>query len=402
MPSLDPYLLSEQECKEIATRMLLFFITLSDTQAERSPQERLATGEPLLSFDALPDGAIGDGPALFNWMSHDIYDVDGLLLFRDQALDLGFGYELCVRVAACDLLKTQVYCVKTERHMNLKALKERALAHLRSDPDLEPFIAEGEEDVRIVAYSYPKLGILCRPQTDSAAKFVVDLRDLVITPVVPDSTQENPESEIAVWSPYDIVVRSTISHLRWLWKRNMDLLPALPKSLKALPGEISRARASIPPIVRVKPPLELIAQEEPNYCAAAAVQMILKHHGENFGQTTIAQAINTVTGGSLPEDQVAGINNLVGTKLRAELDDQPSPEKAQCEILANRPFKVGGPVHARTVRGFSILAGNKTWLDILDPNPPNQGSCCFEPWDVNYHDNFVYVRPLNFEPCRFR
>lgn len=396
MQGVEPDFLSEQACKKIATRQILSFLPLSDTKAELLPHLRHATGESFFSFEALPAEAIGDGPALFNWMSHDIYDVDGLLLFRDQALDIGSGYQLCIRVAASDLLATPVRCTTAGPQVNLKALKERALAELLNQPDFEPIVEEGEEDVRIVCYSYPKLGILCRRQHDPATKFVIDLWDLIIIPVVPDSPQENPESEIAVWSPYDIVVRSTIAQFRWLWKRNMDLLPLLPESIKGLPDEIRKASNFVSPLVTIKkPPLKLFPQEEQNYCAAAAVQMILDHHGQKFGQAAIASAMNTVMGGSSPQDQEAGINKLLaGTKLQAELDEQPSPEKAQGEILANRPFKVGIPIHARTVRGFQIGMGNKTWLDILDPSPQNKGSLCFEPWDATPHGNFIYVRSV--------
>jgi hypothetical protein len=404
MPRLDPDFLTEQQCKEIATRQILSFITLYDTKAEPPPHQRRASGESLFSFDALPDGAFGKGPALFNWMSHDIYDVDGLLLFRDQALDIGSGYEWCVRVAASDLLRTPVYCINAESRVNIEALKERALAELRN-LDLEPLIVKGEKAIRIVSYSYPNPGILCYSQADPTARFVIDLWDLTILPVNPYERPENPESLTAIWSPYDIVVRSTIAQFRWLWKRNMALLPELPKSRKGLPNAIRKARAYIPGDQMTTPALSPIPQKASNYCAAATAQMIFEQHGEKtFTQVAIADAMQIVAGGdgATPENQVAGINKLVGTKLRAELDDQPSPEKAQCEILADRPFKIGSSIHARAVGGFRVEAGNKTWLHILNPSPTNQGSFCYEPWDVNPYSNFMYVRPLKFEPCSFR
>jgi hypothetical protein len=400
MSIISPDVLSEQRCKEIATRQILPFLTLSDTKAELPPYLKRPSGESLFSFDTLPDGAIG-GAALFNWVSHDIYDVDGLLLFRDQSLDIGAGYKWCVRVSASDLLRAPVDCVNAERCMNIEALKERVFAELVKHPDLKPLIVEGEEDVRLVCYNYPSLGILCYSQNDPATRFVIDLWDLTIIPVNPYGHQENPESVNVVWSPYDIVVRSTVALFRSIWRRNVDALPALPGSFKELLDTI--AGASAPEDVFTKPPLQLIAQSNGNNCAAATAQMILNQHGETtHKQADIATAMDTVAGGATPENQVKGINKLVGTKLRAKLDDKSSPEKAQCEILADRPFKVGSSIHARAVGGFRVVAGNKTWLHILNPSPTGQGSFCFEPWDPITHANFMYVRPLEFEPCSFR
>lgn len=399
MSVIKPNFLSEQQCKEIATRQILPFLTLSDTKAELPPYLKRPSGEPLFSFDTLPDGAMG-GDALFNWMSHDIYDVDGLLLFRDQSLDIGDGYNWCVRVSASDLLRVPVDCVRPDRHTNIEALKERVFAELVKHPGLEPLIVEGEEDVRLVCYNYPNLGILCYSQDEPATRFVMDLRDLTIIPVNPYVHQENPESVHAVWSPYDIVVRSTVALFRSIWRRNVDALPALPGSFKELLDTIAGAAA--PKDVFTKPPLELIAQSDGDKCAAATAQMILKQHGEiGFTQADIAKAMDTVAGGATPENQVKGINKLVGTKLRATLE-QSSPEMAQCEILADRPFKVGSSVHARAVAGFRPVAENKIWLHILNPIPTNQGSLCFEPWDPIIHANFMYVRPLGVERCSFR
>ena len=400
MEVINPDFLSEQQCREIATRQILPFLTLSDTKAELPPYLKRLSGEPLFSVDKLPGGAIG-GAALFNWMSRDIYDVDGLLLFRDQSLDIGGDYEWCVRVNASDLLRVPVPSVSAKRHMNIEALKKRVLAELARHPDLEPLIVEGEEDVRLVCYNYSSLGILCYSQDDPATRFVIDLWNLTIIPVNPDGFQENPESVSEVWSSYDMVVRSTVALFRSIWRRNVESLPALPGSFKELLDMIAEAIA--PEDVFTKPPLKLRAQSDDDNCAAATALMILIQHGETgHTQADIAKAMEAMAGGATPENQVKVINSLVGTKLCAKLDDQPSPEKAQGEILAHRPFKVGSNRHARAVAGFRMEAGDKTWLHILDPSPTSQGLFCYEQWDPIYHANFMYVRPLNFEPCIVR
>ena len=394
----QPNFLSEQECKEIATRQMLSFITLPDTEAEAPPQLRLASGKSMFSLDALHDEAIGEGPELFNWKSRDIYDVNGLLLFREQTLDLGSGNEWHVCTAASDLLQTQVWCAcdYDGPAPNVETLIARALAELRDNTDLEPLIVEGEEDIRLVSYSYPNLGIPCYTPTNPASKFVIKLEDLTIIPIEPYTPQKNPESLTAVWSPYEIVVRSPIAQLNKLWKRNRGLLPALPKTLEDLPDAIRAARASILEQHFITPQLTLIPQKTSVSCAAATAQMILKHHGINgTPQLAIADDMHTGSSGPTPENQLKVVNSLLaGTGLQAVPEPDPSFEKAQIEIRAGRPFKTGGPLHARAVGGFRAEVGDVNWLYIYDPQPENQGKICCERWNAELHNNFMYVKPL--------
>jgi hypothetical protein len=395
VPRLDPKFLSEQECKEIATRQMLSFITLPDAETERPPHQIPASRQSLFSLDALPRGAIEERPPFFNWMSRDIYDVDGLLLFREQMLDLGDGNEWCVRVAASDLLRTPVDCIYGGPSMNLEALKERALEELRNHFDLAPLIVEGENDVRLVSYNDPSLGILCYSRENPDAKFAIKLLDLTVIPVKPYESPENPESLITVWSPYDIVTRSTIAYFRRLWERNMDLLPKLPKTRKKLVNAIGRARASILDERMTAPALPLIPQKQSFLCAPASAKMILGQHGiQDLSQAAIARAMHTDHHhGTTPENQVNGLNNLVAGILRAVPEPQPTFEKAQSEIRANLPFKIGDPGHARAVGGYRAEVGGKNWLYINDPEPTNQGRICCESWDARFHGDFMYVRP---------
>lgn len=305
------------------------------------------------------------------------------------------------RAPAGDLMRAAADCVNAERHMNIEALKKRAFAELVKHPELEPLIVEGEEDVRLVCYNYPNLGILCYSGTDTATRFVMDLWDLTIIPVNPYEHRENPESVNAVWSPYDIVARSTVALFRSIWSRNVDSLPTPPRSFQELLDTVAGEPAAKD--VFTNPPLILRPQSDGDKCAAATAQIILEQHGEKgHTQADIAKAMDTAAGGATPENQVKGINKLVGTKLRAELDDQASPEEARCEILANRPFKVGSAIHARAVGGFGVEAENRTWPHILNPSPTGLGSVCYDPRDPIQHANFMHVRPLKFEPCSFR
>jgi hypothetical protein len=384
----QPNFLSEEECRLIASRQVLSFITLP----ENDPEPPI--DDSLFSLDELPDEAIGGGAALFNWRSRDIYDVDGLLLFREMSLDLVSGEEVSVGVAASDLLPTPVECLCRSggEGLSVEDKVARALAWLRDHADVEPIVEEGEEDVRLVSYSYPSLGIMARSRTNHAARSVVNLDELTIIPIDPYAIQENPESVTAVWSPYDAAVRSTISHFRRLWKQNMNSLPTLPETPEQLPDKIREARPSTPPVIL---PLKLIPQQTANFCAAATAQMILDyHHLNNKPQDVIAAAMETGPSGADPEDQVDGLNKLFGRSVQAELDRTPSFEEVRTEILAKRPFKTGGPYHARAVCGYRIEEGDKKWLFIFDPEPANQGRVCRCAWNEGSHHNFMYVRPF--------
>lgn len=396
MPRLDPKFLSEEECKEIASRQMLSFITLPDAEAEPPTRQIPASSKSLFSLDALPREAIEKESPFFNWVSHDIYDVDGLLLFREQVLDIGSGNEWSVSVAASDLLRTQVHCVYGGPSTNLEALREGALAQLRNHPDLEPVIVKGEKNVRLVSYSYPNLGILCYSRKNPAAKFVIKLVDFTIIPVEPYEPPENPESLNTVWSPYDIVVRSTIAYFRWLWERNMGLLPKLPKTSKKLADAIGRARASIREEMITTPALRLIPQKQSYYCAPASAQMILVQHGiTDESQAAIAHAMQTdPDDGTTPDNQVKGFNKLAAGILKAVPEPHPTFEKARLEIRAHRPFKMGDPGHALAVGGYKAEAGGKNWLYINDPEPTNKGRVRHEPWGANFPSDFMYVRPV--------
>jgi hypothetical protein len=409
-PEFQPNFLNEQDCKENATRQLLSFITLPSTEAETPPPLETATDEVFFPYDALTDEAFTSGPELFNWKSRDIYDVDGLLLFRDMTLDLGSGREWHVRTAASDLLQTQVLCMCDHQAPALsdKAQIENALRELRRYPDLEPFIVDEKENVRLVAYSNPNLGILCYSRKYPAARFVSKLGEPLIIQVKPYEPPAHPESLLSVWSPYDTVERHTIARLRQLWEENMARLPLLPKNREELQGAIRKAH--VPGIVEhmVKPPLKLIAQQSEKSCAVASALMLLTHHGislERLGQLNppvryqdIAHRMKCdINNGALPEAQLTEINrllDLVGSNLEAVLDRDPTFDEAREELVADRPVKFGVPGHARAVAGFRAEPGDRNWLWLYDPLPPNQGEICLVPWTEGTNQDFIYVKPL--------
>lgn len=404
-PDLRPRYLDEQECKEMATRQILSFITLPDTKEGDPPHVRPAPGASLFPFEDLTDEAFGDGPELFNWKSRDIYDVDGLLLFRDQTLDLGADREWHVLTAASDLLQTQAWCVCSHgsRALSDKALIENALKGLRSHPDLEPFVADDEENVRLVAYSHPNVGILCYSRSDPDARFVFKLGEPIVIPLGAYKPPENPQSLTAFWSPYDMVGRHTIAHYRQLWEQNMALLPPLPENREGLLDAIREARKRVRNEHLVKPKLTLIPQKTPTTCAVATALMILRHHRIDIAKLVppvteqeIAENMRCEPDGATPEDQVIEVNRLLalaGSKLQAVLDYNPTFDEARSELSEDRPLKIGTKGHARAVAGFRADLGGKDWFWIFDPLPENLGKTCCVPWTRGTGLDCMYVKP---------
>jgi hypothetical protein len=436
MPTLNlrPAFLSEQESQVIASRRLLSFLTLPDSEGEKKRVARGAESAPrkpllrrllsfliflatkiwkkhiahgagsapsksLFSFAALPKDAFTTGPALFNWTNRDIYDVDGRLLFRDQTIKLDRGNELQVRTAGSDLLRTPVWSVRAGPVLDVEGQITKALSALGERCDLKPLLVDDEATVRLVCYSYPKLGILCYSLEDPAVRSVIDLWELNIIPL--DYSEQCPpaESVITVWSPYDFVVPATLGHYCSKWRRNIALLPALPKSVEALPMAIMEARTSILEECTTQPELTLVGQLTNTFCAAATAKMILLYYGiEPDGihpkQGTIATDMHTNRStGADPVDQVNAIPTLTHDKLLAELDETTSFSEAKEEIRQGRPFKTGGASHARACDGFKVEEGEQNWLHIYDPWPPNQGQISYEAWEAGHHINYMYVRP---------
>jgi hypothetical protein len=92
---LESTLVTELESKVYASRQTLLFLALpkENQDRERSRAEQKAARESFVQFDKIPPDQFSDGKELFRWSTRPIYDVDGLLLFRDHTLTLGGGEE---------------------------------------------------------------------------------------------------------------------------------------------------------------------------------------------------------------------------------------------------------------------------------------------------------------------
>ena len=87
----------------------------------------------------------------------EIYDLSGVLLFRDFVSTTSNGLELRTRTAATSSLSSPVVSVGINQPLDLDARIKVARQHATRE-GFQP--VEGSQGV--VCYSYPKLGLLCR------------------------------------------------------------------------------------------------------------------------------------------------------------------------------------------------------------------------------------------------
>ncbi len=226
MPINDchPVPVSDAKSKEIATRQLLSFLSLTDEEQDSNGRRR-APSKKLFSLSRIPDDAKLDAPPLLKWETREIYDVDGALLFRDQILDLGGDNLIEVRTAANDLLSTPVWSVRAGKTLGIGAAINKALETINDNPNLKPVLDAPETPPRLICYAYPKLGILAYRTDQPDVRFVVDLWEPTLFPL--KSNEAGPleggppaESITTIWSPYDLVTRATVDLFRERFNRS--------------------------------------------------------------------------------------------------------------------------------------------------------------------------------------
>ncbi len=397
-------LLSEEESKQMASKQILPFLALGGDQAEILPGERrsLALSKSLFSLSALTETAFleDEGP-LFRWTTRPIYDTDDRLLFYDHTLPLASGNELRVRGAASELLRTPIWSVRTGRAINFDGLISKARSVIDAHPNLEPVLAEGESELRLVCYGYPRMGVLCASSTQPSSRFVVDLWDLEIKPLEPsDPLDVRAESTRTIWSPYDFVLPGTIGDRRERWERNNNFLKEavdVPKRVKDLPAAIKKAGGTIARIGTTRPELKVIGQQTDFFCAVATAKMIFDYHHEPpKTQDEIAFAMQTLVDGTRPQQQSDAILLLTELRFKGELDPSATFKEAEKEITDNLPFRTGSVSHARACGGFLVEGSGKEWLYLYDPAPTKIGDIYYEAWDTGLHKNYIYVRPVLF------
>ena len=389
-----PNFLSDDESKDIATRQLLSFLYVNE-----EGRKKRAPSMALFSLSKIPPDAITEEPPLFKWKSRRIYDVDGVLLFWDQSIQLDDVNTLTVRTAASDLLRTPVWSVRAGKTHDFDTLIEKTRSAL-NDSGLKP-VQEDETAPRLICYAYPKLGILAASVNHPNERYVVDLWERKPIPVEKHQkghqnghgSEPREESVKTVWSPYDLVTRATVDRYRARFQRQSGTLNGMPSNPARLGPAIAIATAGSTLKTTDPELLPVISQERSSYCAPATMAMILRHHGIVETQEIIASKMGTTSGGTYPDDQAEAVEELTYDALIGTLDLTTSFAEGKAEIIDNRPFKTGGVAHARACCGFMIESNLKEWLYIYDPMPVDAGDMYFEAWEPPYHGDYIYVRP---------
>jgi hypothetical protein len=335
--------------------------------------------------------------------------------------------------------KTPVGSVKTSASKAIgSAVPQIQLGPRRWDPDYafnkvkakikEEYQRAKIEEVELVCYSYPKIGV--RIHTGDGEGMIFDVASLSLVDRFGSDELEGQTS----WSFYNEIVEpeAAIREKRWELEDRylMAAKSAIPeivagelgakkKDIKTALNEVYKSitpvyPTPIPPVPIISQKLiqfsprctthncyALYAQQTNYYCAVATGQMILDFYRYYYTQDEIAVAMGTSSTGTSNSGQVNGYEKLSNYCLDAEYDTTANWAEAKAEINANRPLKSGISGHARACFGWKrtiIIFPQKRWLYILDPWPWNADICSggamyWEDWDAITHTNFIYVRP---------
>jgi hypothetical protein len=396
---LESTFVTEEASRFYASRQLLLFLSAPEEQhgQQHGSAKQRATRDALLPFDKIPADAFSGGKELFSWTTRLIYDIDNQLLFRDHTFSLGPGEEVHVRTAASELLRSPVWSVRAGPKVKMDQLIETVLSFIEKTEDLVPVVGH-ETTPRLICYSYPKLGILCRSKKRPGARFIVDLWEHNEISASFDGVDAPLEYVKTVWSPYDHVERGKRAHLREGFGDDVTSLPRLPERIEDIIEAIEEAVGTIEEWKVTDPKLELETQQTDYFCAAATAKMILDFYGirtvtaNELTQEQIYLQMGSGETGALPKDQVNAIPVLARNALTAELDIDPAFEEAVREIRNKRPFKTGTVGHARACCGFILEVSGKQWLYIYDPYPPNLGGVYYEVWEIGHYLNYMFVQ----------
>ncbi len=356
----------------------------------------------------------------------EINDLNGEVLFYEFTVMNGKKEVGTVKASASRTMGSPVVTVEFgNRQWDPDKVRQQAKKKVKGQyPKAEI------EDVDIVCYCYPKIGVrvFFREPNQPVRSVVFDVSSM---------------SEVDIFSDYDVEGTSAYSlyqdylypdapsrEMAWdLADKEMEIIqdkvPMVSsrgftaKELKELKTALTTSIEPVHPIVpfpfyswrvlryapRCSPHdcFELRGQKTPVYCAVATGQMILDFYRYNFSQDQIATAMGTGPGGTSLNGQVQGYESLSNRCLDATIDHSANWSEAKMEIDANRPLKSGIPGHARACAGWKranimvVWQPRPLWLKIYDPWPWNADPCkggriYWENWRAIQHTNFIYVR----------
>jgi len=347
-----------------------------------------------------------------------VYDLNGKPLF--YICEVGQGEEMpgTVHLAASRVLGRPELAIELGRPAwNFDTAVKRLTPRVKKE-----FPRSRISAPRLIAYSYPKLGVMYDIDSPSGKqRAIYDVGSLGRIP----ERHERPDSEGAyAWSFYE----SLDNNRR---KANLALMRKVDKARDRLPArtraELRKTRSLATMIDKVgftikkskvrKLPyspnyawnharghhcFELYAQQVDDYCAVATCQMVLAYYRYYFSQATIAPSLGYSPGGGCPSDQSPGYRSLSCNQLDASFDNTPTFAEAMTQIDGLHPFKSGIPGHARACAGYSIsyitpIGSDFQKLLIYDPWPWNAdyaagGAIRWEDWSTPTKTNYVTTK----------
>ncbi|MFT3860437.1 C39 family peptidase [Micropruina sp.] len=335
----------------------------------------------LVSAQALPaelaDSEIDPEPT-------EVFDVNGeVLLWRARLRGERTSGWLDVaadsRVGALTMAAVQGAEWQPER------LLEQAHEALR-----EQGLDEGFDQVRFVAYSYPKLAIQFL-----AGDREVAMLELFTWLPIPDEPQRDAEN-FSRWSYFDSLRRSAEKRAV-RFEAEIETISSLADQLGLTPLRISvfdiskYLRLSISRGLHYSTRLtdhetcfELRGQQTNVWCVGASVQMLLDFYRYEYSQVRLADELGLGTvdnpnGLPYANDSlvVTVIEKLTGNALNATMYTSNPFSRFRSEINANRPLISFIPGHSRAVAGYTdtrwLLGTGFQGLLVYDPWPPNSG-----------------------------
>lgn len=330
-----------------------------------------------------------------------VHDPNGEILFYRVPLTrpsgLAGGY---ADVAVHPVLGAPLLAVAPNAPWDEKSLLNEARhAFFKHEGLHERGNARSYDEIRLVAYSYPKLAVQFLHSNEEI--IMLELGSWAIVPRESGQRRRMEPGNFERWSlleelPNDLKRERSRNFEDRLERLRGDDLQILEPTL------ITRTRFdSISPVTRLTDTLdlhystrgsdhhtcyELRGQETNVWCVVASVQMVLDFYRYEYTQSRIAQQLGLGTLSNpqgLPyardNDVTVALNDMSSSALSSTMLTTP-PFSTYCdEIRNNRPLISFIPGHSRTVAGYTesflwILGGRGfRGLLVYDPWPPNAG-----------------------------
>lgn len=314
----------------------------------------------------------------------DIFDVNGEVLFRRTRLH---GRQPgWLDVAADSLVGALLMASAQGAEWEPERLLEQAHEALR-----EQQLDDGFDQVRFVAYSYPKLGV----QFLAGEKEVALLELFTWVPVPQEAEKEGSEN-FSRWSYLDSLRRGAAKRIA-RFDAEIETVRRLADELGLFEPRIILLDVTKYIRLTISRDLhystrsgdhricyELRGQQTNVWCVGASVQMLLDFYRYEYSQVRLAQELGLGTldnPNGLPYANdalvVTVLENLTSNALDATMYTSNPFSRFRTEINANRPLISFIPGHSRTVAGYTdtswIFGTGFQGLLVYDPWPPNAG-----------------------------